>query len=97
MLKVNTDSLKKVALEIQSENNKIHNSFENLGKSVKELSYSWQGSNADHSIAAFDKVKTLEENRNKILINFYKVLNQTVAEQYELVENDNISLADLFK
>lgn len=97
MIKVSTDSLKSLAKDIGNENNKMHQNFETLSREVKMLSNSWQGSTASQGIVAFDKVKKLEEARNKIFINFYNTLDHTIADQYELTENDNISLADYFK
>lgn len=97
MIRVSTDTLKNVAQEINNENDKMHNSFESTNKIIKSLSVSWKGSTASKSIASFEKIEKIEKNRNKILKNFSRVLTSTVAEQYEIVEQNNTSLADSFK
>lgn len=97
MIKVNTVSLKILAMDVSNENNKIHQEFETLCKEVKTLSKSWQGKTANRCIENFDRLKKIEDSRNKVFINYCNILKHTIAEEYELIEDDNISLADYFK
>lgn len=96
-IKVDTTSLRKTASVIEKVNNEINGCFLKSQAAIKNLENSWSGENATRTLSIFSKIKKLEDSRYQVFDNYHKVLKNSVSEGYELTEQSNALLSDLFK
>lgn len=97
-IQVKTDSVISAASSIKAKNDTMQNMFEDMEKSINNLSNCWQGSAASSATGKFFEIKrNFYEARYDVIDNFVLLLNKQVGENYEKTENNLQNLAAQFR
>lgn len=97
-IKVNTDAVRQTALDLCKDNDKIFDDLSTVENAVKSLDSAWESSAGEEVIGLFyqirDKYRTPRRTTMKVYCNY---LLDVVGLGYEIVEQNNEKLADMFK
>lgn len=97
-IKVDTARVVAAAKNISNLNNKISDEFSSVESAIKGLDNVWSGEASAKGISSFYELKNaFNEPRYTVVDNFVRFLKQQVNAGYTHTENENKSLADLFK
>ena len=96
---VDTGAIKGLAKNINIANESIKTGFDNMSGSVfGRLMQDWESPAAAHAMKRFNDIRrSFYQNRYDVMNNCAVFLERIVGEGYENTENNNVSLADMFK
>ena len=97
-LKMDTAGVVAVANKIADINKAMFDSYEDVNSAFSVLAASWEGETARSCISKLrEGSEEIRQARFNVLDNYVDFLEKSVAEGYETVEKNNISLAEKFK
>ena len=97
---INTENVRTTVTTLTSLNNGMETDFETVKNTMSSLEGCWEGAASNKAISAFNKLKSDfcgGNGRKVIMQNYIKFLSESVALDYEITEQTNTSLSDLFK
>ena len=97
-IKVDTAHVVSTANNISNLNNKIRDEFSSVESAIKALENVWSGEASAKGISSFYELKSaFNEPRYTVADNVVRFLKEQVNAGYTQTENENKSLAHLFK
>lgn len=97
-LKVNTDQIFATANNLKGINDRLRDDFETVESAIRRLNTYWDGSASNNAMEKFNSLKEAYcEARYIVIDNYVTFLQKIVSENYEIIEEANVSLADQFK
>lgn len=95
---VNTKDVMSLASSIEAINNKIADEASDVKNAMSRLNGSWDGAAASAVISLFNSIRdNCIEGQRVYVSEYVRFLRERVALGYEAVEEQNISLSELFK
>ena len=96
-MRISTDQVAQIATNLENLNKRLTEELTSSKATIDQLANIWTGEASQATISSFDEFAAKYfQNYEDIITQYVKFL-RTVAQEYEVVENQNISLADAFK
>lgn len=99
-IRVNTSVVRNTVNTLSKLNNDMDQSFNTVNQAMTKLNNTWDGSAASKAMTKFNRMKGefMGSGGRKAVMNQYiSFLTKAVADDYDVTETANTSLANLFK
>lgn len=97
-IRIDTGRVEEIAGNMETLNTKLEETLEETRATVNELASSWQGEAADTTINAFNTfANNYFQSYKDVISQYVSFLRAQVAQGWEQMEVQNVSLGDSFK